>query len=1622
MTAPTAAPSEPGTPSDLSGLSTEVRDLAAALSTAAQVEPELIRAIRIGVLPHLSVDVESDLWFSKLAVTRGPHAIVLGPQAVTALHAELLKRLEDRSPGNPYRQIPEIMARVHANIDPALRLEEEIIWLGLTEPDNPAEAARRLEPILSAATGTNQQVVANWFAVAWDRLPNTVKATKVAWQLAQVATAALPLAALTPGPAPDRLALSDAAAIADRLRVVRCGVRRDGADLVLGEPDANMAISMPDTDPRVLEVTASNGLRWQVTVPAGHVVRVQVGTGALTLKNALGAVFDLAATPPPSSLPWEARHVAGAFRLEAREVTGQDQWQWLLTGRDGEVMADHMVRLDPGSWQYEAFADLLGYLSWHVAPDRRAEDEARIIEELGEWIADEVLGPVGSSLAAAAPAAVQVVLPREAAWLASRPLQLARVNGKPLTSSDVTLVIDPGTANGRRQEPVGERLRVLGVFSLPEGGQPLNLRRERVSLVQLIEGVAAGGRAADVRVLQYGATRERLRDLLEEAEGWDIIHLAGHGTPGEVQLETATGTPDMVSAAELVELLGLARQRVKLVTVSACWSAALSAAEQRRLLSLPSAEYARAASRPIEYFADVLSVTAGQGGLPLSTTAGPVALPRSTEDTSGTLATELSARLDCAVLAMRYPVSDDFAIALSDRLYGLLADKGQPLPRALSLTLRELAAETGYPPLSVGTPALFGGRALDLRLAAPRGAPLAFGPEQTKLAGFPPPPDRFIGRTGVMARASAALAERSGVVGVLLYGVPGAGKTACALELAYSHEHAFQALIWYKAPDEGSDIADALTRFVLALERGLPGLQMVHLLEDSEKLRGFLPTFTEFMSRTRLLIVIDNAESLLADNGQWRDPRWSLVIGALTNHRGLGRLILTSRRVPAGLPGLLTETVDVLPADEALLLARELPHLRRLISGELPGIDPETSRQLAIRTLNAAHGLPKLLELADGQAARPERLAALVATGDQAWSDTAGPPDGLFATGSAAGRETTADSGDYWHVMAAWTYAVADTLPPGLRDLFWFLCCLEEIDRERWILDGNWADLWRRLGRDGQPPALDEALALLASAGLIDIRSVVDTGHPDYTGYVIHPAVADAGRNRAGLPFRDAADTEAAAFWTVGYRQGSGLAGEGSVHTELAVRAGLGAVPYLIRQQRWADAAALLEGVFVRYPSRAYAAAMLPAIQEVTRHDPHQAATLALLQQVLDPGAAEAVMRDALQSAVDAGDYRAMSGITGRLVDLCREGGRLAEALDLAERKPGYTRRADLGPWTELADRVQRLQVLNAMGLADDVLSEVQRLREIAASLPGMPQPDEMVTPWNIGEVLLATGRDATIRLGRWADALDFSAAIVASLRDRSAPSTRVAQAIFNDYGPLLGLGRSGDAVYLLRDCLQAFQDAQDTAMFGKALDALATTDDRRGRGEAALRLEPEALRYMYLAGSVLDIAVGYHNLGTYLARHTRRTDSAFASYITAALIRRLIGTGGDNPGDDRGPLLAAAGLLREPGAVAARPSAVADLARQLGDIPGTDLPRLIASLSSGPPADEMVSQTVTAARQLAETIRGENETSPELVIAVERIAADIKGPTAIAAARIGSESEYLRKAETGPFNIADTR
>ncbi len=1274
------------------------------------------------------------------------------------------------------------------------------------------------------------------------------------------------------------------------------------------------------------------------------------------------------------------------LRLEVANFDGSGgdlAWRWVLTEPGGAFVADHDVRLVAGEPGYEAFTDVDGYLRWRADPEDRVASEAALVADAGRWIGARVFGAVGQALAARAPVVVRVVVPGPARVVAFRPLELAVVAGRPLAAQGVTLVMQVAGKPAGTKRPMGSRLRVLGLFSLPEGGgAALNLRRERFELARLVHEVAAvAGRGVELRVLQYGVTRERLRTVMREGPGWDVVHISGHGGRGAFVLEHPDGKPDVVSSSELVELLAPAARQIRLVTASACSSAELTAREHLQLLGLaPPVRDDRAAGAAAPAVSAETPASggpaAGAGVVESAQDGAPVPAPAAVaaggehREVVPVLAAALVERLDCAVLGMRFPVVDDFAIGLNRELYGLLIGQGQPLAAAVGIALPDLVAgpaTPACPALSAGTPALFGARAVDLVLEAPPGTPLVFDAERTKLASFPAQPERFVGRVGVMVRANAALAERSGLSGVLFHGMAGAGKTACALELAYTQEDNFRVLAWYKAPDEGHDISTALTDLALVLESKLPGLKLAHLLDDTGALRAFLPTLTEFAERSRVLVAIDNIESLLTGNGEWRDARWELLIGALTSHAGLSRVILTSRRRPAHLDGRVrAEPVHALSRDEAVLLARELPNLGALIAGTpLDGGGTGqvgAGRELAARVLAAAQGHPKLLELADGQAADPARLEKLLGSAGQEWERRGVAPDGLFTSASG---EPTAGAEDYVAVLGSWTRQVAGGLTQAARVMFGLLCCLEEDDRIPPVIDGNWADLWQRLTLPADAPEWAGALEPLTRQGLA--TALTDTDG-DVAGFVVHPGVAAAGRAQAGEAFQAAVDQEAGAYWTTVFSQ----ARKQEIGW-LIVRAGRAAVPYLLRLDEHSLALRLLEQVVHRDQSPGAIAALLPVLRQIadavqgSDDEPRARLLVARALENIDPDASARQLRGLLTAAVARGDYGSASTISLYLINNYVPAGRLTEALNLAAEMAEYTRRAGFGPWTQLVDERVRLQILTQQGHADQVLAEVARLRQQMAELPEQSDQPEVALPYNVRESILDTGRSAASDLKHWADALALNAELLESKEHRGASAFEIAQNRFNDYGPLLGLGRIAEARALLLDCREIDEREHNTNGLGKDLSALARVEDLAGHGQDAIELERNALRYKYLAGDVVAVAVSHHNLGNYHAQHAIDHQQALPNHLASALLHLLTGT----EGYARQSINAAArDLVRLPDD-ASVPVSVSELCGIVGEVPGIYLDRLLAQLAEPPAIQDALDALLAQARAQADPNAG---------------------------------------------------
>jgi hypothetical protein len=281
-------------------------------------------------------------------------------------------------------------------------------------------------------------------------------------------------------------------------------------------------------------------------------------------------------------------------------------------------------------------------------------------------------------------------------------------------------------------------------------------------------------------VLQYGVTRQRLSEVIRSGGGWDVVHLSGHGNRAGFTLERPDGSMDYASTADLVDLLRPSQARLKLAVLASCKSAAEAATDTLRLLGLPAQ-----------------GTGPGTGSAP-DYAAGHV----------GGLARGLAEELGCAVVATRYPVYDEFLTAFNQAFYERMLSGGEPAgmacARALAAVLAgasaggpvsgggsavavpEKAAPPGIPAATLG---VFGASAAGLVLNAapadpgPGGAGIVTAAE--RMAGFPHQAERFVGRDAIMTAASSALRAGSGTTAVLLHGMPGIGKTACALELAY---------------------------------------------------------------------------------------------------------------------------------------------------------------------------------------------------------------------------------------------------------------------------------------------------------------------------------------------------------------------------------------------------------------------------------------------------------------------------------------------------------------------------------------------------------------------------------------------------------------------------------------------------------------------------------------------------------------------------------------------------------------------------------------------------------------------------------------------------------------------
>ncbi|MFF8934682.1 CHAT domain-containing protein [Streptomyces paradoxus] len=287
-------------------------DVATLLSTTVRVEPELLRAVRVELLPHADVAAESDLWFSQWVATRNPRAMVLFPDVqreLTARLPEVLARCASPPGTTPADHLRDLIVRCHQHLSPLMQVEEEVLWslaLGGDSGNGLRQAEEALRSVLRALVEhEGRESIADWIVSVGQRLPEPLRHTVTGWQYRSIASFLEPETSVD-RQAPVHLTCRDAALVIDAVAAsgetevpeTWIAVRLAGETLhiCVGETDepGTLLVSAHATDPVVLELRPGTDerARTQLHVRPGE-RRLVNGCGPATrLITADGRVYD----------------------------------------------------------------------------------------------------------------------------------------------------------------------------------------------------------------------------------------------------------------------------------------------------------------------------------------------------------------------------------------------------------------------------------------------------------------------------------------------------------------------------------------------------------------------------------------------------------------------------------------------------------------------------------------------------------------------------------------------------------------------------------------------------------------------------------------------------------------------------------------------------------------------------------------------------------------------------------------------------------------------------------------------------------------------------------------------------------------------------------------------------------------------------------------------------------------------------------------------------------------------------------------------------------------------------------------------------------------------------------
>lgn len=274
--------------------------LAEAVSLAIRVDPPLLRCMRLTLVPEADAGTEADLWRSVLVKSCSPEGFVFYGEIAEALRERLAK-------SGRLAVCWEKTELLHLHLSPAIRLEEEIAALSVSErPEANARIEELLRSALAALVVEDRRGLANWAARALPALPAKSRKFLEARMLAMGAQLRL-RGAIRPSRAAEEL--SDWLpwlAPADMPRV-HVGVRlfRNIVELDPRPDSAGQELLLPQADPLQVDLSWADPERrerhsFQVTLRRGEIERIALPVHQVQIRTMLGEIYNCGLLPSGS--------------------------------------------------------------------------------------------------------------------------------------------------------------------------------------------------------------------------------------------------------------------------------------------------------------------------------------------------------------------------------------------------------------------------------------------------------------------------------------------------------------------------------------------------------------------------------------------------------------------------------------------------------------------------------------------------------------------------------------------------------------------------------------------------------------------------------------------------------------------------------------------------------------------------------------------------------------------------------------------------------------------------------------------------------------------------------------------------------------------------------------------------------------------------------------------------------------------------------------------------------------------------------------------------------------------------------------------------------------------------